>query len=54
MNINVVNLIFFSPTRTTEKVLEAIAQGTSAGTVERIDLTRPEAQTQELGVWETS
>ena len=52
MDINVVNLIFFSPTRTTARVLEGIAQGIGAGTVERIDLTRPEGsarETEDLG-----
>lgn len=34
-----VKTIFFSPTGTTRKVLEAITQGLAAGTVENIDLT---------------
>lgn len=38
--INSVELIYFSPTGTTRKVMEAIAEGTT-GVTERIDLTPP-------------
>jgi len=38
-----VRLVYFSPTHTTERVLEAIARGTRAGEIGRIDLTPPEA-----------
>jgi ferredoxin len=40
-----VKLIYFSPTRTTRKVLEGIALGLNADKVEHIDLTAPESET---------
>jgi len=43
MKINAVKLIYFSPTRTTRKVLEAIAAGINAESVEHLDLTPPAA-----------
>jgi ferredoxin len=43
-------LIYFSPTRTTEKVLEAIARGVGSPSVKRVDLTPPDARTRELHV----
>jgi len=46
MNINSVKLIFFSPTQTTKRVLESIAQGIRVDTVETIDLTPPKARTR--------
>jgi ferredoxin len=49
MNINSVKLVYFSPTKTTEKVVEAIAQGIQIDIVEQLDLTPPEARTQEFG-----
>ena len=42
MNINSVKLIYYSPTHTTKRVLEGIAQGIRIDTVEKIDLTPPE------------
>jgi ferredoxin len=48
MQINCVKLIYFSPTRTTRKILEGIAQGIQVDTVEHVDLTSPEARTQEF------
>ena len=48
MNIDPTTLICFSPTRTTEKVLEAIARGVGAHMVERIDLTPAAARTRYL------
>lgn len=48
MHINAIKLIYFSPTQTTKKVLESIAQGIRAGTVEHVDLTPPDARTQEF------
>ncbi len=44
MNIDKVNLVYFSPTNTTKKVLEGISQGIQAGSVEHYDLTLPEAE----------
>jgi len=42
MNIKQVKLIYFSPTGTTQKVLESIAQGITDEVVEHINLTRPD------------
>jgi ferredoxin len=44
MNINTVKLIYFSPTKTTKKIVEGIAEGLEVDTVERLDLTPPEAR----------
>lgn len=46
MDIPAVKLIYFSPTGTTKNVLEGIAQGIQAATVETLDLTPPAAETQ--------
>jgi ferredoxin/flavodoxin len=46
MDANTIKLIYFSPTGTTKKVLESIAQGTGVQTVEHVDVTQPEAETQ--------
>ncbi len=43
MKIGSVKLIYFSPTRTTKKVIDAIAQGVQIVQVEQVDLTRPAA-----------
>jgi len=48
MNVRTANLIYFSPTRTTRKVLEGIARGLGIGTVRHVDLTSPEAKTLKL------
>jgi len=45
VNFDTVRLVYFSPTKTTQKILEGIAQGTAAGKVEHLDLTPPEAKT---------
>lgn len=45
MTINSTKLIYFSPTGTTKKVLEGIAQGMQAETVKYLNLTLPEAKT---------
>lgn len=47
MNINSVISVFFSPTHTTERIVEGIAQGIQIGRVERLDLTPPDARTRE-------
>jgi ferredoxin len=41
MEVQQVKLIYFSPTGTTRKVLESIAQGIAAASVDPIDLTLP-------------
>lgn len=41
MNIDTATLVYFSPTQTTKKVLESIAQGMQAGVVSYVDLTPP-------------
>ena len=50
MNINSARLIYFSPTKTTKKVIEAIAQGILVNLVERLDLTPPESRTRSLEI----
>ena len=42
MEIKQVKLIYFSPTGTTQKVLESIAKGIAAHDVEHINLTLPQ------------
>jgi ferredoxin len=46
MDIKSAKLIYFSPTRTTRKVIEAIAMGTQLVVAEQIDLTPPDARVQ--------
>lgn len=46
MEINSAKLIYFSPTQTTRKVMEGIAQGVQIATVEHVDVTLPEARMQ--------
>lgn len=48
MNIGSAKLIYFSPTQTTKRVIEGIAQGVRIATVEYLDLTPPEAGTRKL------
>ena len=48
MTINSTKLIYFSPTGTTKKVLESIAQGIRAEPVEHLNLTLPEAKTRKF------
>ena len=45
MNIKTVKLIYFSPTQTTKKVVEGIAQGMNIDNIEHIDLTMPNTMT---------
>lgn len=47
MNIHSVKLVYFSPTGTSKRVVEAIAEGIQASG-EHIDLTHPAARTQEF------
>ena len=44
MDISLARLAYFSPTGTTKRVLEGIAQGVQADVVEALDLTPPEAR----------
>lgn len=46
MHIDAAKLFSFSPTGTTQKVLEGIAQGLGWPEAEKFDLTRPKAQAQ--------
>jgi ferredoxin len=48
VNINSTKLIYFSPTQTTKRILEGIAQGIQVDTVEQLDLTPPEARTRQF------
>ncbi len=48
MEINQVKLIYFSPTGTTQTVLESIAQGIAVEDVEHINLTLPEGAQQTI------
>jgi ferredoxin len=48
MKIKQVKLIYFSPTGTTQRVLESIAQGITADDVEHINLTLPEGTRQTI------
>ncbi|MBU3914418.1 4Fe-4S binding protein [bacterium] len=48
MNFNTVKLVYFSPTGTTRKILNEIAEGIGAGNVDQIDLTLPVADTLNL------
>ncbi|MBW2178677.1 MAG: flavodoxin family protein, partial [Deltaproteobacteria bacterium] len=45
MMLKTVKIAYFSPTKTTMKILEGIAEGLEAETVQHIDLTLPEAGT---------
>jgi ferredoxin len=49
MNRDTVKLVYFSPTQTTKKILQGIAQGMSISRIEHLDLTPPQAATQLLG-----
>jgi ferredoxin len=48
MNIDSAKLVYFSPTKTTKKVLEGIVQEIQIDTIEHLDLTPPEARTREF------
>ena len=48
MDFNKVNLVYFSPTKTTQTILSAIAKGTGITTVEHFDLTPPETDSREV------
>ena len=46
MSIDTAKLIYFSPTETTRKILDGIAQGVQAASIERLNLTLPDAATR--------
>jgi ferredoxin len=48
MEVNQLKLIYFSPTGTTQKILESIAKGISIDNVEHINLTLPEGADKNL------
>ena len=48
MKIESVKLVYFSPTGTTKTVIQGIANGINPGTMELIDITRPDARKQPL------
>ena len=48
MKMQSVKLVFFSPTGTTKAVVQGIARGINPGTVEELDITRPDARKQPL------
>ena len=48
MNINSSKLIYFSPTKTTKKIVESIAQGIQVDMVDQLDLTAPETRTRKF------
>jgi len=54
MNIESVKLIYFSPTGTTKRALEGIAQGVAPSEIEHLDLTLPEAAGQTFAPVEAS
>ncbi|MFH2129867.1 MAG: 4Fe-4S binding protein [bacterium] len=43
MELSTQKLVYFSPTQTTRKVLDAIAEGTGIPRTDQLDLTRPDA-----------
>ncbi len=49
MDIKTLKLIYFSPTKTTKRVLEGIAQGIQVDRMDHLDLTPLAARTQEFG-----
>jgi ferredoxin len=48
MKMESVKLVYFSPTGTTKAVVQGIAHGINPGTIELIDITRPDARKQPL------
>ena len=48
MKIPSLKLVYFSPTGTTKTVVQEIARGIDHGTVEELDITRPDARKQPL------
>jgi len=48
MKIPSLKLIYFSPTGTTKKVVQAIARGINSDSIEELDITRPKTRIQPL------
>ncbi len=48
MKIEKVNLVYYSPTRTTKQMLKYIAEGISYDNIEHIDLTPPDSKPKKL------
>lgn len=48
MNIESLKLVYFSPTGTTKKIVERIAQGINHSTVKIVDITKPEGRKRQL------
>lgn len=48
MNVDMVKLVYFSPTGTSKKIVETIAEGIQAK-IKHVDLTPPAAKTKEFG-----
>lgn len=48
MDIQALKLVYFSPTGTTKKIIEKIAQGINHRSVEVIDITQPEKRKQQI------
>ncbi|XPV75824.1 MAG: flavodoxin domain-containing protein [Desulfovibrio sp.] len=53
MKINNVTLVYFSPTNTTKAVVESVARGMGAQSVDAVDITRPDARKDGLSVQDT-
>lgn len=52
MELQSAKLVYFSPTGTTKRVVQGIAQGLAAETVEHIDITTPVGRSRQLRVLE--
>ncbi|MGD0885356.1 MAG: EFR1 family ferrodoxin [Thermodesulfovibrionales bacterium] len=48
MKIESLKLVYFSPTGTTKKIIQAIARGISLSDMEMVDITKPEGRKQRL------
>jgi len=48
MKIESVKLVYFSPTGTTEKIVEGVARGINYSSLERVDITKPGNRKQRL------
>ena len=46
MNLSIVNLVYFSPTKTTKNVVEAIGRGMGPNVLRHIDLTPPDSRSK--------
>jgi hypothetical protein len=46
MSYDTIKLVYFSPTRTTKRILEAVARGMPVARIDHLDLTPPQVETQ--------